>query len=88
MLHLQCRNLTLIYFWVLSLLILIVLSVFGFRPQEASVPVKEERKKPRPKDVFGRTLPTEEEFAVLKNAPRYNFNYHIPSRPMPFSGST
>ncbi|CAO2842158.1 unnamed protein product [Amaranthus hypochondriacus] len=39
-------------------------------PQEASVPVKEERKKPRPKDVFGRTLPTEEEFAVLKNAPR------------------
>ncbi|XP_057537528.1 uncharacterized zinc finger CCHC domain-containing protein At4g19190 isoform X2 [Amaranthus tricolor] len=39
-------------------------------PQEASVPVKEERKKSRPKDVFGRTLPTEEEFAVLKNAPR------------------
>lgn len=31
----------------------------------------EERKKPRPKDVFGRPLPTEEEFEVLKNAPRY-----------------
>lgn len=38
-------------------------------PQEA-VAVKEEKKKARPKDVFGRTLPTEEEFAVLKNAPR------------------
>ncbi|XP_021763818.1 uncharacterized zinc finger CCHC domain-containing protein At4g19190-like [Chenopodium quinoa] len=37
--------------------------------QEA-VAVKEEKKKARPKDVFGRTLPTEEEFAVLKNAPR------------------
>ncbi|XP_042520866.1 uncharacterized zinc finger CCHC domain-containing protein At4g19190-like [Macadamia integrifolia] len=30
-----------------------------------------DRKKPRPKDVFGRALPTEEEFEVLKNAPRY-----------------
>ncbi|KAL5224013.1 hypothetical protein ABZP36_010652 [Zizania latifolia] len=27
-------------------------------------------KKNRPKDVFGRTLPTEQEFEVLKNAPR------------------
>lgn len=40
-----------------------------------SVPVRdrsgEEKKKPRPKDVFGRHLPTEEEFEVLKNAPRY-----------------
>ncbi|KAF5477611.1 hypothetical protein F2P56_004231 [Juglans regia] len=36
-----------------------------------SVPVRgEEKKKPRPKDVFGRALPTEEEFEVLKNAPR------------------
>ncbi|KAG6687594.1 hypothetical protein I3842_11G080100 [Carya illinoinensis] len=36
-----------------------------------SVPVRgEEKKKPRPKDVFGRSLPTEEEFEVLKNAPR------------------
>jgi hypothetical protein len=25
----------------------------------------------RPKDVFGRPLPTEQEFEVLKNAPRY-----------------
>lgn len=41
----------------------------GCRPQEV-VAVKEEKKKTRPKDVFGRTLPTEEEFAVLKNAPR------------------
>lgn len=29
-----------------------------------------ERKKERPKDVFGRALPTEEQFEVLKNAPR------------------
>jgi len=28
-------------------------------------------KKNRPKDVFGRPLPTEQEFEVLKNAPRY-----------------
>ncbi|XVF52147.1 hypothetical protein PTKIN_Ptkin04bG0241300 [Pterospermum kingtungense] len=33
-------------------------------------PIGEEKKKPRPKDVFGRPLPTEEEFEVLKNAPR------------------
>lgn len=33
--------------------------------------VSGERKKPRPKDVFGRPLPTEEEFEILKNAPRY-----------------
>lgn len=36
-----------------------------------SLPVAEEKKKSRPKDVFGRPLPTEEEFEVLKNAPRY-----------------
>ncbi|OIT37854.1 putative zinc finger cchc domain-containing protein [Nicotiana attenuata] len=35
------------------------------------VPPVQEKKKPRPKDVFGRLLPTEEEFEVLKNAPRY-----------------
>lgn len=36
------------------------------------MPVRgEEKKKSRPKDVFGRSLPTEEEFEVLKNAPRY-----------------
>ncbi|KAL7150565.1 hypothetical protein ABFS83_05G121300 [Erythranthe nasuta] len=29
-----------------------------------------EKKKRRPKDVFGRALPTEEEFEVLKNAPK------------------
>lgn len=39
------------------------------RPQ-SSLPLNEEKKKPRPKDVFGRSLPTEEEFEVLKNAPR------------------
>jgi len=43
--------------------------VVGCRLQQTA-PVKEEKKKPRPKDVFGRPLPTEEEFAVLKNAPR------------------
>nr|XP_027082958.1 uncharacterized zinc finger CCHC domain-containing protein At4g19190-like [Coffea arabica] len=35
-----------------------------------SLPSSEEKKKPRPKDVFGRALPTEEQFEVLKNAPR------------------
>ncbi|XP_062096774.1 uncharacterized zinc finger CCHC domain-containing protein At4g19190 [Humulus lupulus] len=30
----------------------------------------EEKKKRRPKDVFGRSLPTGEEFEILKNAPR------------------
>ncbi|KAK3029736.1 hypothetical protein RJ639_038013 [Escallonia herrerae] len=35
-----------------------------------SVPSGEEKKKPRPKDVFGRALPTEEQFEVLKDAPR------------------
>lgn len=39
--------------------------------QQESKPVGEEKKKPRPKDVFGRPLPTEEEFEILKNAPRY-----------------
>ncbi len=33
----------------------------------------EGRKKPRAKDVFGRTLPTEEEFPALKDAPKYVF---------------
>lgn len=45
------------------------------RPEESlgggSDRTGQERKKPRPKDVFGRALPTEEEFEVLKNAPRY-----------------
>ncbi|XVF13766.1 hypothetical protein REPUB_Repub08aG0235700 [Reevesia pubescens] len=34
-------------------------------------PITEEKKKPRPKDVFGPPLPTEKEFKILKNAPRY-----------------
>lgn len=52
--------------------------IFSCRPPE-SVPVRgEEKKKPRPKDVFGRTLPTEEEFEVLKNAPRYVWICSVP----------
>ncbi|URD76942.1 N-terminal domain of CBF1 interacting co-repressor CIR [Musa troglodytarum] len=39
-------------------------------------------KKPRPKDVFGRSLPTEEEFEVLKNAPRLETG--VPVRIKPF----
>jgi len=36
------------------------------------------RKKTRPKDGFGRPLPTKEEFEVLKNAPRYaNYRYFL-----------
>ncbi|KAK6129887.1 hypothetical protein DH2020_036358 [Rehmannia glutinosa] len=35
-----------------------------------TIPSVVEKKKPRPKDVFGRALPTEEQFEVLKNAPR------------------
>lgn len=48
-----------------------------------SVPVRgEEKKKSRPKDVFGRSLPTEEEFEVLKNAPRLETG--VPARVKPF----
>ncbi|GAB4857982.1 hypothetical protein Ancab_015886 [Ancistrocladus abbreviatus] len=46
-------------------------------------PAKEEKKKPRPKDVFGRPLPTEEEFEVLKNAPRLETG--APARVKPFA---
>ncbi|KAG8382043.1 hypothetical protein BUALT_Bualt05G0035500 [Buddleja alternifolia] len=35
-----------------------------------AMPSAVEKKKPRPKDVFGRALPTEEQFEVLKNAPK------------------
>ncbi|GAV88003.1 Cir_N domain-containing protein [Cephalotus follicularis] len=42
-----------------------------------------EKKKPRPKDVFGRCLPTEEEFEVLKNAPRLETG--VPARSKPFA---
>uniref|UniRef100_A0A0D9WU06 CBF1-interacting co-repressor CIR N-terminal domain-containing protein n=1 Tax=Leersia perrieri TaxID=77586 RepID=A0A0D9WU06_9ORYZ len=39
-------------------------------------------KKSRPKDVFGRSLPTEQEFEVLKNAPRLETG--APARVKPF----
>ncbi|KAK3134532.1 hypothetical protein QOZ80_6AG0550350 [Eleusine coracana subsp. coracana] len=39
-------------------------------------------KKNRPKDVFGRRLPTEQEFEVLKNAPRLDTG--APARAKPF----
>ncbi|CAA2992746.1 uncharacterized zinc finger CCHC domain-containing protein At4g19190-like [Olea europaea var. sylvestris] len=47
-----------------------------------SMPSAQEKKKPRPKDVFGRTLPTEEQFEVLKNAPRLETG--APARVKPF----
>ena len=40
--------------------------IFLIRPPSG----EEAKKKSRPKDVFGRNLPTEQEFEVLKNAPR------------------
>ncbi|EEF42547.1 uncharacterized zinc finger CCHC domain-containing protein At4g19190 isoform X2 [Ricinus communis] len=45
-------------------------------------PLGEEKKKLRPKDVFGRPVPTEEEFQVLKNAPRLETG--LPARVKPF----
>ncbi|KAK9697014.1 hypothetical protein RND81_08G009400 [Saponaria officinalis] len=48
-----------------------------------SAPVKEEKRKSRPKDVFGRSLPTEEEFAVLKNAPKLETG--VAGRAKPFA---
>ncbi|WVZ09867.1 hypothetical protein V8G54_014397 [Vigna mungo] len=48
-----------------------------------STNLNEEKKKPRPKDVFGRPLPTEEEFEVLKNAPRLETG--VPARVKPFA---
>ncbi|KAL5098296.1 hypothetical protein RYX36_002623 [Vicia faba] len=47
-----------------------------------SLPTHGEKKKPRPKDVFGRALPTEEEFEVLKNAPRLDTG--VAARAKPF----
>ncbi|XP_072995150.1 uncharacterized zinc finger CCHC domain-containing protein At4g19190 [Typha latifolia] len=38
-------------------------------------------KKARSKDVFGRTLPTEQEFEVLKNAPRLETGVPVRSKP-------
>ncbi|CAL5184745.1 unnamed protein product [Lathyrus oleraceus] len=48
----------------------------------SSLPPHGEKKKPRPKDVFGRALPTEEEFEVLKNAPRLETG--VAARAKPF----
>ncbi|XP_065878541.1 uncharacterized zinc finger CCHC domain-containing protein At4g19190 [Euphorbia lathyris] len=55
-------------------------------PPEASStrdPSGEEKKKSRPRDVFGRTVPTEEEFEVLKNAPRLETG--VAARAKPFA---
>ncbi|XP_059663086.1 uncharacterized zinc finger CCHC domain-containing protein At4g19190 [Cornus florida] len=52
-------------------------------PMPIREPSGEERKKPRPKDVFGRALPTEEQFEVLKNAPRLETG--VPARSKPFA---
>ncbi|KAL9263985.1 putative zinc finger CCHC domain-containing protein [Drosera capensis] len=49
----------------------------------AAPAVNEEKKKHRPKDVFGRALPTAEEFEVLKNAPRLETG--APARVKPFA---
>ncbi|CAA7054908.1 unnamed protein product [Microthlaspi erraticum] len=57
----------------------------GSKPTEAQAGsdlTGKERKKQRPKDVFGRSLPTEEEFDVLKNAPRHETG--IAGRAKPF----
>ncbi|GMQ03862.1 hypothetical protein CsSME_00049502 [Camellia sinensis var. sinensis] len=43
---------------------------------------RDEKKKPKPKDVFGRALPTEEQFEILKNAPRMETG--APARVKPF----
>ncbi|XAR70746.1 hypothetical protein NMG60_11027721 [Bertholletia excelsa] len=43
---------------------------------------RDQKKKPVPKDVFGRALPTEEQFEVLKNAPRLETG--VPARVKPF----
>ncbi|KAM1012191.1 hypothetical protein ACFX13_043074 [Malus domestica] len=52
------------------------------RPPESLPPTAEHAKKSRPKDVFGRPLPTEQEFEVLKNAPRLETG--VPTRAKPF----
>eukprot|EP00252_Welwitschia_mirabilis_P005627 TRINITY_DN1612_c0_g1_i1.p1 TRINITY_DN1612_c0_g1~~TRINITY_DN1612_c0_g1_i1.p1 ORF type:complete len:372 (-),score=87.15 TRINITY_DN1612_c0_g1_i1:901-2016(-) len=41
----------------------------------------EEKKKPRPKDLYGRPIPTEEEFEVLKNAPRLETGIAVRAKP-------
>ncbi|ONI32192.1 hypothetical protein PRUPE_1G353400 [Prunus persica] len=52
------------------------------QPPECMPPSGEEAKKPRLKDVFGRPLPTEQEFEILKNAPRMETG--VPTRAKPF----
>ncbi|KAH9321190.1 hypothetical protein KI387_015829 [Taxus chinensis] len=42
----------------------------------------EEKRRSQPKDIFGRPLPTEEEFEALKNAPRLETG--LPARVKPF----
>ncbi|KAH7834360.1 hypothetical protein Vadar_015173 [Vaccinium darrowii] len=44
---------------------------------------RDEKKKKVPKDVFGRALPTEEQFEILKNAPRLETG--APARVKPFA---
>ncbi|KAG9452939.1 hypothetical protein H6P81_005843 [Aristolochia fimbriata] len=52
------------------------------RETEASSSHLGDKKKSRPKDVFGRALPTEENFEILKNAPRLETG--MPARVKPF----
>lgn len=52
-------------------------------PQASKGQSRDEKKKSVPKDVFGRALPTEEQFEVLKNAPRLETG--APARPKPFA---
>ncbi|XP_073125719.1 uncharacterized zinc finger CCHC domain-containing protein At4g19190 [Henckelia pumila] len=40
-----------------------------------------EKKKGRPKDIYGRALPTEEQFEVLKNAPRLETGVLVRAKP-------
>ncbi|KZV25292.1 hypothetical protein F511_07424 [Dorcoceras hygrometricum] len=40
-----------------------------------------EKKKSRPKDIYGRALPTEEQFEVLKNAPRLETGVLVRAKP-------
>ncbi|CAA7395563.1 unnamed protein product [Spirodela intermedia] len=47
-----------------------VLPSTGPESPAANISSEAAKRKAKPRDVFGRTLPTEEEFEVLKNAPR------------------
>ncbi|EPS62043.1 hypothetical protein M569_12751, partial [Genlisea aurea] len=48
---------------------------------EGPASMKVEKKKSRPKDVFGRALPTEEQFQILKNAPKLDTGVAGRSKP-------